>query len=523
MNRALKMGMTMAASFLLFVALVLGLLFVNETVEVPAVSGQTVTEASAALEEAGLKVAYQEEYNSAVDKGVVISQSAKEETELKKGSVVTLRVSAGIEQVAVPDVLNDTLEQAENKLAECGFTVIVTEEFSDAAEKGHVVSQSVEPGQKIDKGSEIKIVVSKGQDLVEVPKVTGKTLEEAAAALSQAGFDIKSDIQCSDTVKEGLIISQDAEPGQMLQRHSTISVLVSAGVANTVGNTNANSRNWGVVAAQGDWIYYTNMNYNYYLYKMRADGSEKQILTKDNVCNINVVGEWIYYTNESDGSSLYKIRIDGSEKTKLNSDFSYGLHVVDGWVYYVRYGLDNTLYRIKTDGTEKMLLSADDCRYVNVEGNWIYYTNARDERVYKMRTDGTDKHVVHPEMEGGYLHVADGVIYSSAMFSIEKINTDGTGFLSYDSAQKQIDYINVSNGWIYYLEFDLTNPEDMKTALCKMRIDGTEKSEILQLTYLGMANFYINVLDDWIYFPKEDDNGYLYRIRTDGSGLQKMY
>lgn len=524
MLKSVKLWITVATSFLLLIAFAAGILLLNAKVPVPPVVGQTLTEATTVLEKAGLKVEYLEEFSSTAAKGIVISQDIDEETKLKKGSVVMLLVSAGVEQVAVPKVKNDTLEQAEEKLEELGFTVAVTEEFSDKVEKGSVVSQSVQSGKEIDKGSEITIVISKGPDLVEVPELTGKTLEEATEALSLAGFKIKSDIQCSRKVKEGLIISQDIAPGEMLKRHSEISVLVSAGVANTVGNSNANSRNSGIVTAQGNWIYYSNMNNNYYLYKMRKDGTEKQIVTRDHVCNINVVGEWIYYTNESDSSSLYKIRLDGSKRTKLNSESSYGIHVVGEWVYYVRAGTDLHLYKIKTDGSEKTLLSSDACAHVNVEGDWIYYQNYSDSLIYKIRTDGSDKTLVHSELQGNDLNVADGVLYSTGMYSIEKINTDSSGRQSYDNSKKQISFINVSDGWIYFLEHDFSYGIDhIKTAFCKMRIDGTGKSEILQLQYLGKPNFYLNVVDDWIYFPKEDDNCYLYRVRTDGSDLQKMY
>lgn len=515
------------------------IIVLNSKAEAPAVTGQTLNVATEAIEKSGLKIDYVKEFSNIIAKGIVISQDTEGGEKLNKGNIVTLHVSDGIEQVVVPKLENDTQELAEKKLKELSFCVTVTYAFSDTIEKGLVVSQSVQADNKADKGSNINIVISNGpddivevpsmtgktseeatDDLLEVPRLTGKTLEEARDTLSLAGYNIKTDIKCSDTVREGFIISQDAQPGSKLKRDSDISVIVSAGVANTVGNTNANSRNRGIAAAQGNWIYYSNMRYNYYLYKMRLDGTEKQILTKDNVCSVNVVGEWVYYTNESDASSLYKIRIDGSKRTKINSDVSYSLHVVNEWVYYVS---KDTIYKIKTDGSEKTFLCSDVCMNINVEGNWIYYINNNNSRMYKISTDGTSRSEIREGIQAAYLNVADGMLYYSWMSTIGKIKPDGTGLLSYNFPNRQMDFINVSNGWIYFLEHDFSGgPDNVKTTLSKMRIDGTEKQEIIQIKF-SEVNFYINVLNDWIYFPNKDDNNYLYRVMTDGSNLQKMY
>ena len=524
MSKKLKWTLIITAGFLVLIALILGIVFSNLKVPVPSVTGKTLTEATSAIQQAGLRVTYSEEFSFTVAKDIVISQDIENGQKLKRGSVVSLCVSAGIEQVAVPQLENDPQELAEKRLNELGFTVTITEEFSDTIEKGLVLSQSVYPDKEADKGSEINIVISKGPDLVEVPALTGKTLEEVREILSLAEFTIKSDIECSDTVPEGLIISQDAQPGDRLKRHSKITVMVSAGTANTVGNTNANSRNWGIAAAQGNWVYYSNTNNNFYLYKMRQDGTEKQILTKDHTCSINVVGEWVYYTNESDGSSLYKIRIDGTKRTKLNSESSYNLHVIDGWVYYIRWGAGNSLCKIKTDGTQKTILSSDACTNVNIENDWLYYTDMSSNFIYKMRTDGTGKSIISENIQGTDLNAADGMLYYTDIYSLEKIKPDGTGWLSYNYPNRQISYINVNNGWIYFLEYDFTSGSDtVLSAICKMRTDGTSKHKIYQQPFTGMANNFINVLGEWIYFPNQEDNGYLYRIKTDGSNLQKLY
>ena len=143
----------------------------------------------------------------------------------------------------------------------------------------------------------------------------------------------------------------------MIKRNSKVTVYVSAGVANTVGNTPDNSVVWGLVASQGNWVYFNNSSHDGYLYKMRQDGSQKQLISRDYCLGINVVGEWIYYYKEDsyDGNyGLYKIRLDGSQRTKLNSiKYQYFVHVVGDYIYTSNSHGDGYLYRTKTDGTER--------------------------------------------------------------------------------------------------------------------------------------------------------------------------
>lgn len=122
---------------------------------------------------------------------------------------------------------------------------------------------------------------------------------------------------------------------------------------------------------------------------MRADGSEKQILTKDSVTQVNVLGEWIYYTKMKSGSSdggLYKIKLDGSDRTKITSDINYWVYVTKEWIYYANNAFDAKIYRMKHDGTGKMQVGSDSCKYPNVSGDWIYYINTEDGKAYKIRT-----------------------------------------------------------------------------------------------------------------------------------------
>jgi eukaryotic-like serine/threonine-protein kinase len=72
-------------------------------------------------------------------------------------------------------------------LGELGLEVSVTEAFSDSVERGLVVSVRG-AGTQVERGATVEVVVSRGPDVVTVPDVAGRSLDEAVAALEAAGL-----------------------------------------------------------------------------------------------------------------------------------------------------------------------------------------------------------------------------------------------------------------------------------------------------------------------------------------------
>ena len=87
-------------------------------------------------------------------------------------------------------------------------------------------------------------------------------------------------------------------------------------IVNQRGNSVGNIVNNGLVAKQGNWIYYISKGS---LHKIRPDGTERTFLNKVTPGYLNVVGDWIYYGEMSGSFSLYKIRTDGSKRTDRKS------------------------------------------------------------------------------------------------------------------------------------------------------------------------------------------------------------
>ncbi|KFG75958.1 Stk1 family PASTA domain-containing Ser/Thr kinase [Streptomyces mutabilis] len=128
-------------------------------IDVPDVTGDDLADARAELTEAGLKVKVADkQVNSEHDKGQVARQTPGSGSRAAEGDTVTLTVSKGPEMIEVPDVVGDSVDDAERTLKDAGFDV---EEdrgllglFGDT-----VKEQSVEGGDKAPKGSTIEITI----------------------------------------------------------------------------------------------------------------------------------------------------------------------------------------------------------------------------------------------------------------------------------------------------------------------------------------------------------------------------
>ncbi|WP_174518247.1 Stk1 family PASTA domain-containing Ser/Thr kinase [Streptomyces vietnamensis] len=127
-------------------------------IDVPDVSGETVADATAALQEEGLTVKVApERINSPEEAGTVAAQSLAGGSRAAEGDVITLTVSKGPKLVEVPDVTDRSTEDARTALEDAGFEVEVKKSFPYLGDK--VASQSVEGGQTAPEGSTITITI----------------------------------------------------------------------------------------------------------------------------------------------------------------------------------------------------------------------------------------------------------------------------------------------------------------------------------------------------------------------------
>jgi beta-lactam-binding protein with PASTA domain/tRNA A-37 threonylcarbamoyl transferase component Bud32 len=130
--------------------------------EVPNVVGLSQAAASSLLTNSGFVPNPVQEANDTIPSGQVISQDPGAKTQQNKGSVVTIKVSSGVAQVAVPNVLGDDVSSASNQLGQLGFKVTTSQQSSTSVPAGNVISTNPGAGAQLPKGSTVNVVVSSG-------------------------------------------------------------------------------------------------------------------------------------------------------------------------------------------------------------------------------------------------------------------------------------------------------------------------------------------------------------------------
>lgn len=133
-------------------------------------------------------------------------------------------------QVEMIDVKGKTFDEAKKAVNDIGLGIErAGEESSDTYPQGQIVTQSVEPGVQVEKNTTIKVTISSGVGEIDVPGVVGLDQETAEAKLTEKGFLANSNFEYSDSVANGMVISQSPEAGNKAKKGDTVSLVISRG------------------------------------------------------------------------------------------------------------------------------------------------------------------------------------------------------------------------------------------------------------------------------------------------------
>jgi beta-lactam-binding protein with PASTA domain len=206
------------------------------TVKVPNVVGQTTDAATRILAAAGLRV---QTTTAGSDKpaGTVIAEAPTADSEVQKNSVVSITISKGPEQVAVPDVVGSTEEDARTALRSAGLLASVFRVPSDQA-VGTVVAQDPKGGERVAKGSRVRVNVSEGATQTKttttspatatVPDVVGRSQNQARHTLKDAGL-LAAVAYVHGDVRFDQVVAQFPAAGATAKQGDRVRINVSLG------------------------------------------------------------------------------------------------------------------------------------------------------------------------------------------------------------------------------------------------------------------------------------------------------
>ncbi len=210
----------------------------NKTV--PDVSGKTVAEARAIIEDQDLQVGDEkEEYSDSVLEGYVIRTNPNAGAQKKENGKIDLVVSKGPSTFEMPDYTGMSREDAENDLKTnyklSSKFISIEEVETNEAKPGIVIEQSPTAGQKYDLTSNTKVVlkVSKESNSIELQSYVGSDYEFAVSNLVQIYGVKEANIERKTTshlpagveVLPGQVVSQTPEAQSSIDIKKTRIVL----------------------------------------------------------------------------------------------------------------------------------------------------------------------------------------------------------------------------------------------------------------------------------------------------------
>ena len=218
--------------------------------------------------------------------------------------------------------------------------------------------------------------------------------------------------------------------------------------------------------------------------------------------------------------SSININISNEDTVKRGNSFgnlmNFGMMANDNEHVYLDFG--NGLYRFDLSGSNVTELLPDvDADSLNVLDGWIYYINLDDcNYIYKVDTEGNNNQRIS-EIQTAFLYVQDDTIYANSVFAefnsnvyVMDLDGDNTRLL----VDQRVHRFYVHGEYIYYT---YQVPEDQNEHIGRMRLDGSEQSEIAN--FWGQVDW-IAVYNEHVYYISSIND--LYKMGLSGQDRKKV-
>jgi eukaryotic-like serine/threonine-protein kinase len=137
------------------------------------------------------------------------------------------------EDYPIPDFTNRRLIEAEIQLEELGLTYkIASQEYAPGKEQGVILQQFPPTGTRVKSGREVKLIISLGQKMIEIPIVAGKSVRQAMLDLETSGLTLGEIAWAfSDTLPEKVVVFSYPAAGTEIPLGSRVNLMVNRGRA----------------------------------------------------------------------------------------------------------------------------------------------------------------------------------------------------------------------------------------------------------------------------------------------------
>lgn len=199
----------------------------------PEVGGLSRDDAITALRDAGLVVAQVDEPSDNVAAGVVVSWIVTEQPsltagrEVLKGTVVQINVSSGPAIRTMPDVVSRTEADALAIFASLEVVASRGEDvFSATVPVGAVAVTDPPAGAQFERGATVTYGVSKGPELVALPRIVGLGILDAERVLEEVGLTIGTTTgRSTGKIRSATLAGSAVNSGDLVPKGSAIDVV----------------------------------------------------------------------------------------------------------------------------------------------------------------------------------------------------------------------------------------------------------------------------------------------------------
>jgi serine/threonine-protein kinase len=156
---------------------------------------------------------------------------------LRATAVAVALVAAGwatwtyaIPHITVPDLRGRTVDAATAATEAAGLELVVGRQvFSGTISPGAIVTQDPAAADRVRRGTEVSVIVSRGPQLVDVPAVRRLPEAEAKRLLEQANLQVEIQRDYHARIAEGRVIDQNPAAGNTIEAGKVVVITVSQG------------------------------------------------------------------------------------------------------------------------------------------------------------------------------------------------------------------------------------------------------------------------------------------------------
>ena len=197
------------------------------------------------------------------------------------------------------------------------------------------------------------------------------------------------------------------------------------------------------------------------------------------------------------------------------------MYIVKNEIYYI--GTDYNVYKMDLDGGNRKLVAETGTGFLAINDKYIIYNkdneDATDYITYIRPLDNTEERAINSSRIATPILYNDFIYYINGDGHLAKTPTAG------GDEQELTDYtvynMNISNGFIYYLNYKDESSEDYTVAVFKLNLDGGEPQIIKELSNYSS---FLNIVDNYIYYmDMDDEKAFINLVNVNDSSEIRLY